>query len=100
MSKIFLIPSDMFGMVQAISSAQQGLQQSEIQVDRAAAQISAWPSSGQFAATGSSAPAAVDRVDLSSAAISLSQATNAHAADTKVMHVAGDLQKQTLSMVG
>jgi hypothetical protein len=87
-------------MLQAISSAQQGLQSSEVQVDRAAAQISAWPSAGQFAATGSSGPPAVDRVDLSSAAVSLSQATDAHAADTRVIHVVDDMQKQTLNMVG
>ncbi len=86
-------------MLQAISSALQGLQQSEVQVDRAAAQISAWPSSGQFAATGSSAPPAVDTVDLSSAAISLSQATDAHSTDLKVLHVVDDLQKQTLNMI-
>ncbi len=68
-------------------------------MDRAVAQISAWPSSSQFAATGSSAPPAMDTVDLSAAAISLSQATDAHAADTKAIAVADDVHKQALSLV-
>jgi hypothetical protein len=86
-------------MVQAISSAQQGLQTSEAQVDRAAAQISEWPSSSQFAATGSTLPSAADTVDLSSSAISLSQATDDHEADTKVIHVVDDLEKQMVNML-
>jgi hypothetical protein len=86
-------------MLQAISSALQGLQTSETQVDRAAAQISKWPSSSQFAATGADSPSAVDTVDLSSNAISLSQAVDDHKADTRVIHAVDELQKQTLDLL-
>ncbi len=68
-----------------LSVALQGLSRSEGQVNAAAEQIAQWPQ---------------DSVDLSSSFVSLMQARNSFDANTKVIHVADDMQKSLLDAIG
>lgn len=73
----------------AIQSALAGMQEADSQVDQTASHIARIP----FANT------ARDTVDLSSEMVNLLEARTNFAANTKVVHVADEIQQSTLSIL-
>lgn len=72
--------------------ALQGLQQADIELNRAASKIVSW-------GTQSIEETAVDTVDLSSAVVALMSAKNAYSVDLKVLKTAEQLQAEMADLL-
>lgn len=75
----------------AIQSALEGMHQAETQLDQTAGRIARLPFSPATPQT--------DTVDLSTDMVNLLEARNNFAANTKVVHVADEIQKSTISIL-
>jgi hypothetical protein len=85
-------------MTPAISSAVQGYDRAESMVNSAAAQIANYPSAQSGSAKAASTPA--DSADLSATAVSLLQGKNSAQANLATFHVADEMQKSLIDMLG
>jgi flagellar hook protein FlgE len=85
-------------MTPAISSGLQGYDRAEATVNTAAAQIANYPA----AQTGTSKPGTTpaDSADLSTTAVSLLQGKNSAQANLATIHVADQMQKSLIDMLG
>jgi hypothetical protein len=72
--------------------ALQGLQQADLELNRAASKIVSW-STQSIEETG------VDTVDLSSAVVALMSAKNAYSVDLKVLKTAGEIQAEVADLL-
>jgi len=79
-------------MIDAMQSALDGMQSAETQLDTAATRIASYPFAVPPANSG-------DTVDLSTDMVTLLQARDNFAADTKVAQVADEIQQSTISML-
>lgn len=75
------------GMIQSL----QGIQNSESQFNKAAANIAEWPSSNA---------AAVDQVDLSAQAVALIQSKNSFEANVQALKVGDEMTQTLLKSIG
>ena len=80
----------------AIQSALSGMQSADSQLDATASRIA----NSAFPTVPETPNPPQDRVDLSTDMVNLLQARSNFAADVKVAHVADDIQKATISMLG
>ncbi|MGA2185996.1 MAG: flagellar basal body rod C-terminal domain-containing protein [Bryobacteraceae bacterium] len=80
----------------AIQSALEGMLKAETQLDTTASRIANLP----FPTVPASQNPPQDIVDLSAEMVSLLETRNNFAANVKVAHVADDIQKSTLSILG
>ncbi len=85
-------------MTTAISSGMQGYDRAEAMVNHAATQIANFPSSPLAAAKPGIIPA--DSTDLSTAAVSLIEGKNSADANLGTIHVADQMQKSLIDMLG
>ena len=80
----------------AIQSALEGMRKAETEIDTTASRFANRP----FSAVPAAQNPAQDTVDLSTEMVSLLESRNDFAASVKVAHVADDIQKNTLNMLG
>ena len=85
-------------MTQAISSGMQGYDRAEAMVNTAAAQIANYPAAQLGNAK--SAATSGESADLSSTAVSLLQGKNSAQANLATIHVADQMQKSVIDMLG